>query len=346
MNERSHSSEHASSYAAAGVNISDADAIKARIQTALSSTLDARTLGVGSFGSLFHMQGTGDTVLVSSCDGVGTKLKIAALLGHNRSVGYDIVNHCINDILCCGAMPLFFLDYIAMAHLDAAQVADIVEGLAAACRESGMALIGGETAEMPGFYTEGIYDLVGFVVGAVERQNIIDGRKIIEGDVLLGLPSSGLHTNGYSLARKVFNIDNDPNRLRREEPSLGKTLGEALLEPHRPYHRVLAPFLPVIKGLAHITGGGFPGNVPRTLPAGLGARINRSTWPVPPLFQLIQREGNVAIDEMYRVFNIGIGMVVVVDPSQVDAALSAVGHEAHVIGEVVARGAPPRVVLA
>jgi phosphoribosylformylglycinamidine cyclo-ligase len=250
MTEQPHKDGQASSYAAAGVNITDADSIKARIQTALSSTLDARTLGVGSFGSLFSMESAGDLVLVSSCDGVGTKLKIAALLGRNRSVGHDIVNHCINDILCCGAMPLFFLDYIAMARLDPVQVADIVEGLAEACRASGVALIGGETAEMPGFYTEGIYDLVGFIVGAVERRNVIDGRNIEPGDVLLGLPSSGLHTNGYSLARKVFNVDGDPARLRRTEKSLGRPLGDALLEPHRPYHSTLAPHLSKIKGLA------------------------------------------------------------------------------------------------
>jgi len=314
MTHQPHASRQASSYAAAGVNIADADSIKARIQTALASTLDARTLGVGSFGSLFGIESSGDTVLVSSCDGVGTKLKIAALLGRKPTVAHDIDNHCKNSILCSGAMTLFFLDYIAMARLDSVQVADIVEGLAEACRESGVALVGGETAEMPGFYTEGIYDLVGFIVGVVERRNIIDGRTIVPGDVLLGLPSSGLHTNGYSLARKVFNVDGDPARLRRVEKSLGTTLGDALLAPHRPYHRVLAPHLPRIKGLAHITGGGFPGNVPRTLPAGLGARIDRTTWPVPPLFRLIQNEGNVDDEEMYRVFNMGIGMVVITSP--------------------------------
>ncbi|MCK9355920.1 MAG: phosphoribosylformylglycinamidine cyclo-ligase [Dehalococcoidia bacterium] len=344
MSQQAHKSGQASSYAAAGVNIADADSIKTRIQTALASTLDGRTIGVGSFGSLFRMEGTGDTVLVSSCDGVGTKLKIAALLGRNQSVGHDIVNHCINDILCCGAMPLFFLDYIAMARLDAAQVADIVEGLAAACRDTGVALIGGETAEMPGFYTEGIYDLVGFIVGVVERRNVIDGRNIVPGDVLLGLPSSGLHTNGYSLARKVFGIDADPGRLRRTEASLGKTLGDALLEPHRPYHRVLAPFLPLIKGLAHITGGGFPGNVPRTLPAGLGARIDRSTWSVPPLFRLIQEEGNVDANEMYRVFNMGVGMVIVASP-EASAELVRAIPGTYTIGSVIRHEHGERVIV-
>ncbi|MBE9505637.1 MAG: phosphoribosylformylglycinamidine cyclo-ligase, partial [Chloroflexi bacterium] len=261
----------AHSYATAGVNIENADSVKARIQQSLGTTLDGRTLGVGSFGSLFHLKGYEDPVLVSSCDGVGTKLKIAAWLGRNHSVGYDIVNHCINDILCSGAMPLFFLDYVAMDRLDSAQVADIVSGLAGACRENGVALIGGETAEMPGFYTKGLYDLVGFIVGVVERRNMIDGRSIEVGDVLLGLPSSGLHTNGYSLARSVFDIDRDPRQLDRYFTELGRTLGEELLEPHRPYHRLLGPSLGNIKGLAHITGGGFVGNVPRILPAGLAA---------------------------------------------------------------------------
>jgi len=344
MTQQPHKSGQASSYAAAGVNIADADSIKARIQTALASTLDARTLGVGSFGSLFSIGSAGDTVLVSSCDGVGTKLKIAALLGRNRSVGHDIVNHCINDILCCGAMPLFFLDYIAMARLDSVQVADIVEGLAEACRESGVALIGGETAEMPGFYTEGIYDLVGCIVGIVERPNVIDGHTIVPGDVLLGLPSSGLHTNGYSLARKVFNVDGDPARLRRVERSLGKTLGDALLEPHRPYHRVLAPHLARIKGLAHITGGGFPGNVPRTLPSGLGARIDRTAWPVPPLFRLIQNEGNVDDEEMYRVFNMGIGMVVITSPEASRELVRALPGT-YTIGSIVRHESGERVVV-
>ncbi len=344
MTQQPHKGGQTSSYAAAGVNIADADSIKARIQTALASTLDTRTLGVGSFGSLFSMASTGDMVLVSSCDGVGTKLKIAALLGRNRSVGHDIVNHCINDILCCGAMPLFFLDYIAMARLDSTKVADIVEGLAEACREGGVALIGGETAEMPGFYTEGIYDLVGFIVGVVERRSVIDGRTIVPGDVLLGLPSSGLHTNGYSLARKVFNVDGDPARLRRMETSLGKTLGEALLEPHRPYHRTLAPHLSHIKGLAHITGGGFPGNVPRTLPAGLGARIDRTSWPVPPLFRLIKEEGNVDADEMYRVFNMGIGMVIVASPEASHELVRALPGT-YTIGSVVCHTSGERVVV-
>ncbi len=334
----------AHSYATAGVNVENADSVKSRIQQSLSTTLDGRTLGVGSFGSLFHLRDYEDPVLVSSCDGVGTKLKIAASLGRNRSVGYDIVNHCINDILCSGAMPLFFLDYVAMDRLDSAQVADIVSGLAGACRENGVALIGGETAEMPGFYTKGLYDLVGFIVGVVERRNMIDGRSIEVGDVLLGLPSSGLHTNGYSLARSVFDIDRDPHQLERHFAELGRTLGEELLEPHRAYHKLLGPLLGNIKGLAHITGGGFVGNVPRVLPAGLAAHIDRGSWHVPAIFRLIQDAGGVDADEMYRVFNMGTGMVIIASREQA-AQLAQDIPNAYTIGSVVRHKGGERVIL-
>ncbi len=336
--------ERAGSYSQAGVHIHDADLVKERIQQSLKSTLDARTLGVGSFGSLFGLHGYDDPVLVSSCDGVGTKLKLAALLGRNRTIGYDIVNHSINDILCTGALPLFFLDYIAMARLDTQQVADIVDGLASACRENGVALIGGETAEMPGFYVEGIYDLVGFIVGVVERRNIIDGKRIAPGDVLLGLPSSGPHTNGYSLIRRIFNIDDDPSQLDRHYNELGGTLGDALLTPHRPYHLILGPYLSLVKGLAHITGGGFAGNVPRILPAAVAALIDTRTWPVPPLFKLIQKTGGVAADEMYRVFNMGIGMVVIASPNDA-AQLTRAIPGTYTIGSIVRQETGERVIL-
>jgi phosphoribosylformylglycinamidine cyclo-ligase len=334
MIEEQAGANQAHSYASAGVHIEDADAIKARIQASLRTTLDARTMGVGSFGSLYHFAGYKDPVLVSSCDGVGTKLKLASLLGRNRTVGHDIVNHCINDILCCGAMPLFFLDYIAMARLDTTQVADIVEGLSAACKEAGVALIGGETAEMPGFYVEGIYDLVGFIVGVVERGQIIDGKDIAPGDVMVGLPSSGLHTNGYSLARKVFGIDDDPSLLARHYEQLGGTLGDALLAPHRPYHRLLAPHLPRIKGLAHITGGGFEGNISRILPTGVAATIETSSWPVPALFQFIGEHGSVPREEMYRVFNMGIGMVLVAGRNPAEQLVQDLPG-AYIIGSIV-----------
>ncbi len=336
--------EQVQSYSTAGVHIHDADLVKERIQQSLKPTLDARSLGVGSFGSLFRLHGYDDPVLVSSCDGVGTKLKLAALLGHNRTIGRDIVNHCINDILCSGAMPLFFLDYIAMARLDTQQIADIVDGLAAACRESDVALIGGETAEMPGFYVEGIYDLVGFIVGVVERRDIIDGKQAAPGDVLLGLPSSGLHTNGYSLARKVFNIDEDPSQLNHYYAELGAPLGEALLTPHRPYHRVLRPYLSIIKGLAHITGGGFAGNVPRVLPPGVAAQIDTASWSVPAVFQLIQKTGAVARDEMYRVFNMGIGMVIIASRENAVQLMQAV-PDACAIGEIIPQDTGERLIL-
>jgi len=332
------------SYATSGVSIQNADEMKAGIQQSLGATLDERTLGVGSFGSLFRLQGYEDPVLVSSCDGVGTKLKIAALTGRNQGVGHDIVNHCINDILCSGALPLFFLDYVAMHKLDSNQVAGIVSGLSDACRENGVALIGGETAEMPGFYTPGLYDLVGFLVGIVERNRIIDGKSIKQGDVLLGLPSSGLHTNGYSLARSVFNIDTDPSQLDRHVPELGTTLADALLEPHRPYHKLLQPSLGKIKGLAHITGGGFEGNIPRILPDGVAVEIDKASWKVPALFQLIQSEGNVNADEMYRVFNMGTGMVMIVAPEQAQQLARDI-PSAYTIGEVVLHQGGDRVIL-
>jgi len=228
--------------------------------------------GPGLFGGLFELRGFNNAVLVSSADGVGTKLKIAIALDRHDTVGMDIVNHSVNDILTCGAAPLFFLDYIAMGKLSPPRVEAIVKGLSNACQEVGCALIGGETAEMPGLYAENDYDLAGFIVGAVEKENIIDGSKIAAGDVLIGLPSSGLHTNGYSLARKVFG--DTAAALNKHYPELGRTIGEALLEPHICYYHRLKPHLPVIKGLAHITGGGFPGNIPRILPEGVAARID------------------------------------------------------------------------
>jgi len=332
------------SYGSSGVDIDKADSVKQKILQALESTLDERTLGTGSFGSLFHFAGYKDPVLVSSCDGVGTKLKIAALMERHTTVGRDIVNHCINDILCSGAMPLFFMDYIASAHLEQQQVADIVTGLADACRENGVALIGGETAEMPGFYMPGVYDLVGFVVGVVERANVLDGSRIAEGDVLVGLPSSGLHTNGYSLARRAFDVDTDPTQMQKWIPELNSTLGEALLEPHRPYHRILQPWLSSLHGLAHITGGGFEGNIQRVLPPGLCARIARSAWDVPVLFRMIRDAGNVDIDEMYRVFNMGIGIVAITSGETAKALLAGV-EDACIIGTISRQDGAQRVIL-
>jgi len=298
---------------------------------------------VGFFGGLFEFKGYQQPVLVSSVDGVGTKLKLALALGRHDTVGIDIVNHCVNDILTCGAEPLFFLDYIAAGKLNPEQVGEVAKGLASACRKVGCALIGGETAEMPGLYTGEDYDLAGFIVGVVEKSRIIQGKKIAAGDTIMGLPSSGLHTNGYSLARKIFG--ETKAELNKRYPELGRTLGEALLEPHRSYYHQLKPLLPLIKGLAHITGGGLIGNVPRVLPEGLAAKFDSRSWPVPPIFKLIQERGNVDRDEMYHVFNMGIGMAVICSPDKVDH-FTRVLPEARVIGEVIKQEGEARVVIA
>ncbi len=279
---------------------------------------------------------------MSSVDGVGTKLKIAGALDKHNTIGIDLVNHCVNDILTCGAEPLFFLDYIAMGKLVPEHVEAIAQGLAQACREVGCALIGGETAEMPGLYTGEDYDLVGFIIGVVEKERIIMGKTIVVGDAIIGLPSSGLHTNGYSLVRKLFGVTQSV--LNTHYPELGRSLGEELLEPHRCYYHQLKPLLPLIKGMAHITGGGFIDNVPRVLPQGVAAQFHSQAWTVPPIFQLIQQRGNVAQDEMYRVFNMGIGMVVICSPDDVGQLTKAL-PEAKVIGEVVKQAGETRVIL-
>jgi len=330
-------------YTKAGVNIDTAAKAKELIGKYAQSTLRPEVLsGIGFFGGLFEFKGYRQPVLVSSVDGVGTKLKIASALGRHETVGIDIVNHCVNDILTGGAEPLFFLDYIAMGRLVPERVGAIAQGLAQACREAGCALIGGETAEMPGLYAGGDYDLAGFIVGVVEKEKIIQGRTIVAGDSIIGLPSSGLHTNGYSLARKIFGETREV--LDKYYPELGRTLGEELLEPHRCYYRELKPLLPLIKGMAHITGGGLVGNVPRVLPQGVTARFSSQSWTVPPVFQLIQQRGNVARDEMYRVFNMGIGMVVICSPDNVDQIIKAL-PEAKVIGGVVRGMGKKRVII-
>jgi phosphoribosylformylglycinamidine cyclo-ligase len=281
---------------------------------------------------MFEFKGFKEPVLVSSVDGVGTKLKIASALAKHDTIGIDIVNHCVNDILTCGAEPLFFLDYIAMGKLVPERVEVIAKGLAQACREVGCALIGGETAEMPGLYAGEDYDLVGFIIGVVEKAKIIIGKTIVAGDNIIGLPSSGLHTNGYSLVRKIFG--ETASALNIYCPELGKTLGEGLLEPHRCYYHQLKSQLPLIKGIAHITGGGLIGNVPRVLPKSLAAKFDSRAWTVPPIFQLIQKRGNVDQDEMYHVFNMGIGIVIICSPENVDQLTKQL-PEAKVIGGVV-----------
>ena len=272
-------------------------------------------------------------MLVSSADGIGTKLKVAMAMGVHSTVGGDLVNHCINDILVQGAEPLFFLDYLAMGKLDPQVVEQLVEGMSRSCRKAGCALIGGETAEMPGFYPPGEYDLAGFIVGAVERRKLLTGKNVTPGDTLLALPSAGLHTNGYSLARRVL--------LDRGEapdvivPELGGTLGDVLLAPHRSYLRAVAPLLAagLVKGMAHITGGGITENLPRVLPDGCGARIDRGAWRVPPIFTVIQQRGQIPPDEMFRVFNMGIGFIVVTTAQDRDRVVRQL-HDAVAIGEV------------
>jgi phosphoribosylformylglycinamidine cyclo-ligase len=331
-------------YALAGVDIHLADKVKKFIAQQARTTFRSEVIGSEFFGSMFQLKGYREPVLVSSTDGVGTKLKIASLLGKNDTVGMDIVNHCVNDILCCGAEPLFFLDYIAMGKLVPEQIEAIISGIVHACQEVSCSLIGGETAEMPGIYSQGNYDLVGFIVGVVEKKNILDNSSIAPHDVILGLPSSGLHTNGYSLARKVFDIDANPSCLNKLYPELGRSLGEELLQVHRCYYPQLKPALPLIKGIAHITGGGFVGNIPRILPEGVAAHLKKHSWDILPIFKLIQKEGTIKEAEMYQVFNMGIGITIVCSSRQV-AKIVSILPQAKVIGAIIKREDKERVLL-
>jgi phosphoribosylformylglycinamidine cyclo-ligase len=322
-------------YARAGVDIKAADKAKELIKRLARSTSRPEVLtDIGLFGGMFQLKNYREPVLVSSVDGVGTKLKIASLLNKHYTVGVDLVNHCINDILTCGASPLFFLDYFATGKLVPEKLAEVVRGIARACKDAGCALIGGETAEMPGMYRGEDYDLAGFIVGVVEKKGILTGKSIASGDVILGLPSSGLHTNGYSLVRRVFKIDRNPAVLQQRFPGLKRTLGQQLLEPHRCYYSELRPVLPMVKGLAHITGGGFEGNIPRIIPNGLQAQVDRGSWPVPAIFKLIQERGKIKEAEMYRVFNMGIGMVIICSPKQASELTTALPQTVK-IGKVV-----------
>jgi phosphoribosylformylglycinamidine cyclo-ligase len=329
-------------YAAAGVDTDAAEALVSRFADLARAARRPEVLAdVGPFAGLFKLGSYREPVLVASTDSVGTKVKLAGLLGCYDTVGHDLVNHCVNDILTSGAEPLFFLDYIGNCGLPDDAKADLVRGCVEACSAAGCSLLGGETADMPGTYRDGDFDLVGFIVGVVERDAIIDGSAIREGDVLLGVPSNGLHTNGYSLVRKLFRIGIDENagaeraRLNTNYPGLEGTLGEALLVPHRCYLDDLRPVLPMLNGIAHITGGGIPGNVPRVLPSRLGATIDRGACRVPAIFRLIQEEGGIAEDEMYRAFNMGLGIVLAVDPARV-AEVQARVPEAFVAGRVIA----------
>lgn len=330
-------------YARAGVHLDAKDKVTRLISRLAGTTLRPEVLsGVGLFGGFFELKGYQNPVLVSSTDSVGTKIKIAIALDKHDTIGIDIVNHCVNDILTGGAEPLFFLDYIGINNLVPEKVATIVQGLAQACREAGCTLIGGETAEMPGIYKKKDYDLAGFIIGAVEKDKIITGEKITAGDAIIGLPSSGLHTNGYSLVRKIFG--ETKTALNTNYPELGRTLGEELLEPHRCYYPQLKSLLPEIKGMAHITGGGLIGNVPRILPEGLTAQFHRGRWLISPIFQLIRQRGDIHQEEMFHVFNMGIGMAVICAPENAGRMVKDLPG-ASIVGEVVEQRRQDRVVV-
>jgi len=327
------------SYRDAGVNIDAGNETVRRIKSLARGTFTPGVLSeIGSFGGLFRLdrERYQEPVLVSSADGVGTKLKVAFMTGRHDTVGADLVNHCVNDILVQGAEPLFFLDYLATGRLSPDVAEQVIAGVARGCRENGCALIGGETAEMPGFYADGEYDVAGFIVGAVEKSNLVDGKAIVPGDVLIGLPSAGLHTNGYSLARRVlFERAGFTPDTRLAE--LGATVGEALLAPHRSYLSLVKPLLErqYVRGLAHITGGGITENLPRILPEGCAAEIDLHAWTVPPLFRLLQQRGDVSREEMFRTFNMGVGLVVA----------CAARHTERVINTVARAGEPNAVRL-
>lgn len=316
------------SYSDAGVSIDNANLAVSKIREFAKSTFNERTLTeIGSFGGMFSgaFPGMVEPILVASADGVGTKLKIAFDTGVHDTIGQDLVNHCVNDILVQGARPLFFLDYFATGKLSPEVTASVVEGISIACKENGCVLLGGETAEMPGFYSDGEYDLAGFIVGVVDKPKVINGATICKGDVVLGIPSNGLQTNGYSLARKLF-FEVGCYTADSFVDELGSTVAEALLAKHTSFLRTLDPVLDSgkIKGLAHITGGGFLENIPRILPKGVSVEIRRGTWKELPVFGLMQKLGEVADSEMFRTFNMGIGMVVVCGSDDKASLLSSI----------------------
>jgi phosphoribosylformylglycinamidine cyclo-ligase len=331
-----------STYRDAGVNIDEADRAVSLIKRHASKTLTPSVLSsIGSFGAGFSLKGWRDPVLVSSADGVGTKLKIAFATGRHDTVGEDLVNHCVNDIAVQGAKPLFFLDYFAVGKLDAQVCGDVVAGIACGCKKNGCALIGGETAEMPGMYTAGEYDLAGFIVGAVERKRLLTGVEIQPGDAVLGLPSNGLHTNGYSLARQIF-FEAAGHNVNARLPELSRTLADELLKVHKSYLKPIQALheAKILKGAAHITGGGLTDNVPRMLPAPCAVEIDIHSWPSQPIFEVLRKLGNIPEDDLRRTFNLGIGMVLVVPAGKlgfVSQILKKIREPFHEIGRVVAR---------
>ena len=327
-------------YKEAGVDIAAGDDFVKQIKPLVRSTFSPRVLSdIGHFGAFFDARFAEyqHPVLVSSVDGVGTKLKLAVMMHRHHTVGQDLVNHCVNDIAVCGAIPLFFLDYFATGKLEPDVAVKVVEGFSIACKENGCALVGGETAEMPGMYQTGDYDLAGCIVGVVDKDNIVNGSRIERGDVLIGAASTGLHTNGYSLARKVLL---ERYALDTYVPELASTLGDALLAIHRSYFPTIQAMMAHIdvRGFSHITGGGLVGNTSRILPKDRALNINWNTWTMPPIFPFIQRAGDIDVEDMRRTFNLGIGRVAIVAPKDVDRAMSVMigqGERAFVIGEVV-----------
>jgi len=338
-------------YARAGVDLAARNNLVDRIKQVAAQASRPEVLGgVGPFGAMFALGSYREPVLVSSTDGVGTKLRIAQIMGRYDTVGQDLVNHCVNDILTSGAHPLFFLDYIGSSDLADDRKIDVIEGMARACKAHGCALIGGETADMPGIYAPGDFDLVGFIVGVVERGDMIDASRVREGDVLIALPSSGLHTNGYSLVRKAFGIgtggdaEADRAALSKTYPPLEEPLGEALLAVHRSYYADLKPVLPRLHGIAHITGGGIIDNLPRVLPDGLAAHVEAGSWRVPPLFTLIQAQDALSDEEMYHTFNMGLGMIIIVAAEDVDAIAGQL-RDGRVVGRIVRQADERRVII-
>lgn len=335
-------------YKSAGVDIGAGNDTVRRVRSLARSTFTPGVLSdIGSFGGLFRFEAGRfrDPILVASADGVGTKLKVAFLTGRHDTVGADLVNHCVNDILMQGAEPLFFLDYLATGRLSPELVESVVGGIASACRDNGCALLGGETAEMPGFYGEDEYDLAGFIVGVVDRERLISGQAIAVGDALVGVPSSGLHTNGFSLARRIV-FDQLGLRVDTHVAELGRTLGEALMEPHRSYLSLVRPLLDGgrIKALAHITGGGITDNLPRVLPHGRAAVVDAAAWEVPPIFRWLQQNGHVPVEEMMHTFNMGLGLIIVTARDTAEQLIEELaargGRDARVVGDIVAGEAP------
>ncbi|MFN0166662.1 MAG: phosphoribosylformylglycinamidine cyclo-ligase [Bryobacteraceae bacterium] len=327
-------------YQDAGVNIAEADKAVDAVRKMARQTFTRGVLAdIGSFGAMYALTGWKKPVLISSADGVGTKLKVAFVSGRHDTVGEDLVNHCVNDIAVQGALPLFFLDYFACGRLQAGVAASVISGIARGCRSNGCALIGGETAEMPGFYAEGEYDVAGFIVGAAERTRLLTGSNIRAGDALIALPSTGLHTNGYSLARKIL-FDVAGYRVDTHLADLGCTVGDELLKVHRSYLKPIRKLAGagLLKGAAHITGGGITGNTPRMLPRGLAAAIRTGSWRIPPVFELLKGLGQVPEDDYRRTLNLGVGMILAVDDRNVEAAqriLKRLKEPHWLIGEVV-----------